>query len=163
MRSSIRLQLIIFAIAGCVALFILITSLLGFFSSSSPKNGGQMAPRQSPTQITTQEKEYPQATLQQFQNTNSNETGTLVVSTSTEGIIIKIDPLAIGETQGEKDLSTLPKIPTQYPPFKYVGIPAGQHTLLASKPGYLAQKISFTIAPSEITRLQISLTPLKQE
>ncbi len=157
-------QLILSGIVGVLALLVVFFTLASFLRPSSTQNPTRPSPTlTSAVLLNQQEKSYPEATPQTFQNSKATEKGTLVVNANSKGGIAKIDPLPIGETQGPKDLSSLPRIPDQTLPFIYKDIPSGQHTLLVSKPGYLAQKVSFTINPGQITRLIISLIPISQQ
>ncbi|OGE31052.1 hypothetical protein A2631_05220 [Candidatus Daviesbacteria bacterium RIFCSPHIGHO2_01_FULL_44_29] len=110
-------------------------------------------------QMTPEEKTYPTAPPQQFDQP-SEEVGGLVVTTNPSQARVLVDAVdAEGEAPVISPQVTPP--PTKLTPFTMTNIPVGAHRLSIFKKGYLEKTVPFEIKVDEITRIDIELKPSK--
>jgi hypothetical protein len=145
-------ELILVAIAGLLALFVVVIAVFSFFANSQK---GTQAPV---TKLSHQEKSYPHATPQPFRHAEAKDTGTLVVTSDIPAVTVMLDA---EEHPDPQDPIQGKKWPKNITPFT-VTMPVGSHVLLAAKPPmYDIASYTFEIKKNQVTHVSIHLVPLQ--
>jgi len=103
--------------------------------------------------LTPVEKTFTKAKPQEFPGTSPTNTGTLVVTSETPSITIRITTPNQPEGEGGGF------VPSNITPFIYTDMPAGYYLIDETKDGYDESEVAIRIEPGKITRLSVSLQP----
>ncbi|MDO8498595.1 MAG: PEGA domain-containing protein [bacterium] len=155
-----------------IVFFLALIVVSSLFLFSSPKTIKQkIVPSPSPqsvsqsqyySQLTPEEKRYPEAPPQiSFSTGQNSETGLLLITSNPEGARVIID-VPENETNGTGSAPISP-VPIKTTPFKVSQIPAGEHNLTAHKQGYIYNSINFKIEANKINRVHFELQPLPSQ
>jgi hypothetical protein len=146
----------LFALLVFILLVVALITVILFSTTSEPETTVTTIPTPTPINvITTREQSFREATTQPFYSDNTKRTGTLIVTSSLSEVRVMID-------DGEHEATTKESnYPIQLTPFKITDIPTGEHMIRAAKPGYIFKEISFFIKPGEVTRVELTLTPIR--
>lgn len=139
-------------IAICAVIIMLLIPVILILVSLRNKNTSNTSLYPTPSQTPKLEgikEALPQNFLQK-----TLSTGILIVFSNVNDIRVMIDA---SDTEGP---SSHPQIPINTTPFKMSSIPVGEHTLLASKPGYSMVEKNLKIIEGKITYVTIELSPL---
>lgn len=161
-----RFPLLALAIGVVLVLFILLILIL-FPSERSQTTTNLPTPTPvsvdvSNEPLTQNEQNFPQATPQPFRNPEASGTGTLVVTSDIEGVVVLLDAIGIHPEEGDP-IAKDEKWPENPVPFTVRSMPAGKHFLTAVAPGkpYDIREYEYEIKTGETTRINIKLKPLR--
>lgn len=159
-RTKLSPQLILAGIIGALAIFVILIAIVSFLSPSSPKKSPPPVTTSS-TPLDKEEKSYPQATPQPFRHKEESDTGTLIVTSNVEDVKVFLDTSSHAGDP-EEPIPPGQKWPSNLTPFTVEKIPVGEHTLEAIKaPEYDMTRMSYVIKKDQITRVHITLIPLR--
>lgn len=156
MNTTIKLQLGLLAFTGLIAFGIIIFAVSSLVKPSqkdkTPTRAATSLPSPTPHQAT------PQA----FDTSRSLPgTGTLTVTSPLSDVIVTIDAPIHAEAPAAVTPSQRPQVPPQYTPFYLKNIPAGEHTIIAAKPGYIAKTMKIMIEDGKETKITVELSPAR--
>ncbi len=147
------------ALTALVTIIFLVIVISSFFTKDTiPQD--QMIPTPTPYALTAEEKNFPKATPQPFRNAEEEATGTLIVTSNVEDVIVLLD--ASEHPDPQDPIPSGQKWPKNITPFTVTSMPIGEHVLFAIKPPkYDMATMDFVIRESEVTRVHIELIPLR--
>lgn len=159
-RTKLSPQLVLAGIIGALSISVILIAIVSFFLPSSPKKSPPPVTTSS-TPLDKKEKTYPQATPQPFRHKEETDTGTLIVTSNIEGAKVFLDTSSHAGDP-EEPIPPGQKWPDNITPFTVEKMPVGEHTLEAIKvPGYDMTRMTYVIEKDQITRVHITLIPLR--
>jgi hypothetical protein len=111
-----------------------------------------LAPGTEPTvnQLTAEELQYPEASIQTFPN-QGQEHGTLVITSHQRNVKVVIE-----EPNGSEGSGTQ-HIPFNIAPFRITKLPPGYYIISAAKENGEPQSVEIIVEPGKVTRVTLSL------
>lgn len=158
-----------------IGLFVFYLFLVIIFFNSSNRQPDSISSLLTPTPVTQesvtvgsgpltqQEASFPEPTPQPYRyQDETTETGTLVVTSDIDGVIVLLDAVGI-HPEPEDPISRGEKWPQNPLPLTVYEMPVGTHFLTAVAPGqpYDMAEYEYEIRSNEVTRVHVTLKPLQ--